>query len=201
MPRESFMPIRSGPSLKTGSRYWLPILTRRGSCWAVKFSKEYEEDRVLREVAQDMGRGDTYSRVDYVGVYTWRYPKPKDPYFKDWVRCAQAAQSAQVAWSAAGMVPRIHWTKNYLWFAENMFGARVLAETRVTKIENTEDEYRIHTEQSTSWFGKKSTTYRARGLVARGGVLGTLDLLLRQKHVDKTLIRLSDKLGEHPYEF
>jgi cholesterol oxidase len=87
--------------------------------------------------------------------------------------------------------------KNYLWFAENMFGARVKAETRVTKIEQVNGEYLVHTEQSTSLFNKQIKTYRAKGIVMSGGVLGTLDLLLKQKYVFKTLPDLSDTLGEN----
>jgi cholesterol oxidase len=55
----------------------------------------------------------------------------------------------------------------------------------------------VHTEQSTAWFGKKKQTLRAKGIVVSGGVLGTLDLLLKQKHIYKTLPDLSDALGQN----
>ncbi|MBP6732248.1 MAG: hypothetical protein KA149_09325, partial [Chitinophagales bacterium] len=79
----------------------------------------------------------------------------------------------------------------------NTFGAQVLPETVVTKIENINDEYLIHTESSTSFFSKNKKVYRSRGLVCSGGVLGTVDLLLKQKHQTKTLANLSDKLGDN----
>ncbi|MCO5280279.1 MAG: hypothetical protein M9931_04380 [Chitinophagales bacterium] len=46
--------------------------------------------------------------------------------------------------------------KNYLWLAENTFGAKIEAETIVTKIENINGEYIIHTESSTSFFFNKN---------------------------------------------
>jgi len=41
-----------------------------------------------------------------------------------------------------------------------------------------------------------SGIFQAKGLVIAGGVLGTLKLLLHQKHIYKTLPNLSDRLGE-----
>jgi cholesterol oxidase len=49
--------------------------------------------------------------------------------------------------------------KNYLWFAENMFGASILAETEVIKIEHINGEYSVYTQQSTVWFGKKESDF------------------------------------------
>ena len=78
-----------------------------------------------------------------------------------------------------------------------MFGATVQAETLVTKIEHINNEYYIHTEKSTSWFGKRRQTFCSKGIVVSGGVLGTMNLLLKQKHIYKSLPNLSDKLGDN----
>jgi cholesterol oxidase len=162
-----------------------------------KYTKEYEEDKVLKSVAEDMGRGSSYGRVDYVGIYQGDSKKEKDPYFKGLgplrkgcIECAGCMVGCR--YNAKNTLD-----KNYLWFAENMFGAHVLAETLVTKIEYLNNEYHIHTEQSTAWFRKKKQTFIAGGLVVSGGVLGTMNLLLRQKYVYKTLPDLSDKLGDN----
>jgi len=85
--------------------------------------------------------------------------------------------------------------KNYLWFAENLFGAKILAETLVEKIIPTVSGYKIQTKSSTGFFSKHSQEFIAKGVVVSGGVLGTLDLLLKQKFVHKTLPDLSEKLG------
>jgi cholesterol oxidase len=57
--------------------------------------------------------------------------------------------------------------------------------------------YRIVTKSSTRFFRKQTQEFTAKGIVVSGGVLGTLDLLLKQKHVYKTLPNLSDTLGSN----
>ena len=162
-----------------------------------KFTKEYEEDKILKSVADDMGQGASYDRVDYVGVYLGDTKKEKDPYFKGLGPLRKGCIECAGCMVGCRHNAKNTLDKNYLWFAENMFGAKVLAETLVTKIEYVNNEYHIHTEQSTAWFGKKKQTFMAKGLVVSGGVLGTMNLLLRQKHVYKTLPDLSDQLGEN----
>lgn len=162
-----------------------------------KYSKEYEEDKILKSVAEDMGRGSSYSRVDYVGVYQGNPKKETDPYFKGLGPLRKGCTECAGCMVGCRYNAKNTLDKNYLWFAENMFGAHVMAETRVTKIEQISNEYHIHTEQSTSWFGKKKQIFISNGLVVSGGVLGTMNLLLRQKYVYKTLPHLSDKLGEN----
>lgn len=153
----------------------------------------HEEDHLLREVAAEMGREHTFDSVD-VGVYFGDTQEAKDPYFgglgpprKGCIECA------------ACMVGCRHEAKNtldknYLWFARK-FGARLFAETLVTKIEFKDGLYYVHTQSSTSWWGRGKRVFLAKGLVLSGGVLGTLELLLRQKYQLRTLPRLSSTLG------
>lgn len=164
---------------------------------AEKFEKEYEEDRILEEVASEMGKGNSYGPVDGVGVYLGRPDKETDPYFK-----GLGPKRSGCTHCAGCMVGCRHnakntLDKNYLWFAENMFGARIQAETAVTKVEYRDGEYLIHTQSTTAWFGKKRRIFRSKGIVVSGGVLGTMDLLLRQKYQYKTLPGLSDTLGRN----
>jgi cholesterol oxidase len=162
-----------------------------------KYQKEYEEDKILKSVADDMGRGASYDRVDYVGVYLGDSKKEKDPYFKGLGPLRKGCIECAGCMVGCRHNAKNTLDKNYLWFAEQLFGATVLAETLVTKVELIDNEYHIHTEQSTSWFSKRKQTFVARGMVVSGGVLGTLDLLLRQKYIYKTLPALSDKLGDN----
>lgn len=155
----------------------------------------YAEDEVLQEVATDMDRADSFSKVD-VGVYFGDTQKPVDPYFKGLgpkrtgcVECAGCMVGCR--YGAKNTLD-----KNYLYFAEQN-GAEVYAETLVTKIEYKDDLYHIHTKQSTSWFKRKQQVFRSKGLVVSGGVLGTMELLLRQKYELKTLPNLSDTLGNN----
>ncbi len=162
-----------------------------------KYQKEYEEDKILKSVAEDMGQGASYDRVDYVGVYLGDSKKETDPYFKGLGPLRKGCIECAGCMVGCRHNAKNTLDKNYLWFAEQLFGATVLAETLVTKIERINNEYHIHTERSTTWFGKRKQTFVASGIVVSGGVLGTMDLLLKQKYSYKTLPALSDKLGDN----
>lgn len=198
MPRESFYSNPIWSHFKDWKKTLAPFYEKaKFMLGSEKYSKEYEEDRILKSVADDMGQGASYNRVDYVGVYLGDTKKEKDPYFKGLGPLRKGCIECAGCMVGCRHNAKNTLDKNYLWFAENMFGATVLAETLVTKIEYIHHEYHVHTEQSTAWFGKKKQTFKAAGLVVSGGVLGTMNLLLRQKHIYKTLPNLSDKLGEN----
>lgn len=161
----------------------------------IKYERFYEEDLLLKEVASDMGREESFSGVN-VGVYYGDTKNPQDPYFmglgperKGCIECAGCMVGCRHN-------SKNTLDKNYLYFAEK-FGADILPETRATKIEYQNGEYVVHTQSSTAWFAKNKQTFRAKGLVISGGVLGSLDILLRQKFQHKTLPNLSDTLGSN----
>lgn len=198
MPPDAFFnnPVWAG--LKDWKNVLAPYYeTARFMLGSEKYKKENSEDLVLKEIAEEMGRGHTYGRVDHVGVYLGDPKKEVDPYFKGLgpkrkgcIECAGCMVGCR--YEAKNTLD-----KNYLWFAENLFGATVLAETETIRIEVQEDQtYKILTRTSTG-FIKNTQTFTANGIVVSGGVLGTLDLLLKQKHVHKTLPNLSDKLGHN----
>lgn len=84
--------------------------------------------------------------------------------------------------------------RNYLWFAEKM-GAEILPETKAEKISFHDNLYNVETSHVTSFFSRRRKVFRAKGIVVAAGVLGTLELLLKQKYKYATLPSLSDKLG------
>lgn len=85
--------------------------------------------------------------------------------------------------------------KNYLHLAQQA-GATILAEKEVTDVRPLDADgskgYEIHFRDSLRWFGRKATV-KTNGVVFAGGVMGTLQLLLRLKRT--SLPRLSEKLG------
>lgn len=198
MPKPSFYTNKIWSHIKDWKATLAPYYEQaRFMLGSAKYNREYEEDRVLKEVAADMGRSDTYGHVDYVGVYLGRPGEEKDPYFKGLGPLRKGCTECAACMVGCRENAKNTLDKNYLWFAEHMFGAEILAETLVTKIEHIDGEYLIHTECSTSWFNKRRKIYRSRGLVMSGGVLGTMDLLLRMKYETGTLTHLSDRLGEN----
>ena len=198
MPKDSFYANPIWSHLKDWKTVLTPFYEKaKFMLGSEKFTKEYEEDKILKSVADDMGQGASYDRVDYVGVYLGDTKKERDPYFKGLGPLRKGCIECAGCMVGCRHNAKNTLDKNYLWFAENMFDAKVLAETLVTKIEFIDSEYHIHTQQSTSWFGKKKETFISKGLIVSGGVLGTMNLLLRQKYVYKTLPHLSDQLGEN----
>lgn len=153
-----------------------------------------KEDELLKDIAKDLGREEHFSNVD-VGVYFGDPNEETDPYFDGegplrkgctgcagcMVGCREGAKNTLV--------------KNYLWFARKK-GAKVLPKTMVEKVQYKEGHYIITTYSSSSWFRRKKQVFKTKGIVFSGGVLGTLDLLLKQKYLYKTLSKLSDTLGE-----
>lgn len=198
MPKEPFYTNKIWSHIKDWKSVLAPYFkTAQFMLGSAKYEKDNAEDLLLKEVAEDMGYGNSYTSVDGVGVYLGDTKKEVDPYFKGLGPLRRGCIECAACMVGCRHEAKNTLDKNYLWFAENMFGAKVVAETLVTKIEHINDEYLIHTECSTSWFSKDKKVYRSKGLVVSGGVLGTMDLLLKQKHVTKTLSNLSDTLGEN----
>jgi cholesterol oxidase len=156
-------------------------------------------DEKLREVAVEMGRGDTFHSVD-VGVYFGKEEdagKPvADPFFdgegperSGCIQCGGCMVGCR--FGAKNTLD-----KNYLYFAEKL-GAKVAAESNVTLVRalGPDAGYEVHVERSTAWFAKERRVIRAKNVVLSAGVLGTLSLLLRCK--DKgALPHLSRRLGD-----
>ncbi len=198
LPKENFYTNKIWGGIKDWKTTLAPFYERaQFMLGSAKYTKDNAEDLVLKEVAEDMGHGDSFKSVDGVGVYFGDTKKEVDPYFKGLGPLRKGCTECAACMTGCRHGAKNTLDKNYLYLAENTFGAQVLPETVVTKIENINDEYLIHTESSTSFFSKNNKVYRSKGLVCSGGVLGTLDLLLKQKHQTKTLANLSDKLGDN----
>lgn len=85
--------------------------------------------------------------------------------------------------------------KNYLFFAQKS-GAQIFAETRAKKIIPQNGSYLVTSEISTSFFAKKGPDFRAKNVIFSAGVLGTVDLLLKNRDEYKTLPNISKILGQ-----
>jgi cholesterol oxidase len=159
-----------------------------------KFEKQNTEDKILQEVAKDLGKEDSFDNV-YVAVYFNTDTTPKDPYFNGEGPLRNPCTNCAGCMVGCQENAKNTLDKNYLWFAEKN-GAEILSETRVWKIEYLDGEYLVHTKRSAGILPAKNRIFKSRGIVVAGGVQGTLKLLLNQKYIFKTLPNLSDKLGE-----
>lgn len=198
LPKENFYTNKIWSHFKDWKSTLAPYYQRaQFMLGSAKYMKDNPEDLVLKEVAEEMGHGSSYKSVDGVGVYLGDSYKETDPYFKGLGPMRKGCTECAACMTGCRHGAKNTLDKNYLWLAEHQFGAKILAETLVTKIEHINGEYVIHTESSTSYFAKNKQVFRSKGLVCSGGVLGTMDLLLRQKYITKTLPALSDKLGDN----
>ena len=159
----------------------------------VKYSKLNIEDRILRDVSSDMKAEESFDSV-HVGVNLDDAGMERDPYFngmgprrKGCAECAGCMVGCRE--NAKNTLDR-----NYLWFAEKL-GVNILPETKATRIVFRDNLYHIETKKITSLLRLKKKTFTAKGIVVAAGALGTLELLLKQKHKYGTLPLLSDKLG------
>ncbi len=159
-----------------------------------KFEKQNTEDKILHEVARDLGKHDSFDNV-YVAVYFNDDVTPRDPYFNGEGPLRNPCTNCAGCMVGCRENAKNTLDKNYLWFAEKK-GVEILPETKVWKIEFSNGEYLVHTKKTAGIFPKKNVVFKSKGLVVSGGVMGTLKLLLNQKHIYKTLPELSDKLGE-----
>jgi cholesterol oxidase len=157
-------------------------------------------DHLLREIAEELGQEDTFEPTP-VGIF---FGEPgetvPDPYFG-----GQGPARAGCIHCGGCMVGCRHnaknsLDKNYLYFAEKQ-GAEVRAESNATCItplygaQSDGARYAVTYEQITDWAFKRRRTVRARNVIAAGGVLGTLNLLLQCRDEHRTLPRLSRQLG------
>lgn len=155
----------------------------------------HEEDLILKILAEGKGRADTFSTVE-TGIYFNVNKEESDPYFngdgpsrKPCTECAGCMVGCRE--NAKNSLD-----KNYLFLAEKR-GINVKTGTLAYKLEYTNNQYFIHCKNSLNHFNKNTEVFVSKGLILAGGVLGTLDLLMKQKYKYKTLADLSSKLGEN----
>ncbi|NVJ21105.1 GMC family oxidoreductase [Myxococcus sp. AM011] len=152
-------------------------------------------DQVLAEVGKDLGREGFEPST--VAVY---FGEPgvtvKDPYFG-----GEGPERTGCIACGGCMLGCRHGAKNtldrnYLHLAEKR-GLTLHADTEATWVRPLQDGgYEVEARQGTGLFSRKPLRFTARNVVFAGGVLGTVDLLLRLKERPDGLPLLSERLGD-----
>ena len=153
-------------------------------------------DRALKELACRIGKEDQFSATNVAVYFGESEVTVPDPYFNgkgpDRTGCNQCGGCMLgCRYNAKNTLD-----KNYLYLAEQL-GVEVLPESEVYDVvptnEDGSDGYTVKFKNSLSWFGKKRSL-TSKHVIFSGGVLGTVELLLKLKK--KSLSRLSDLLGK-----
>lgn len=191
-----------------GSRALLPFYDVASHMLGVtKNPKLFEPDHVLKAVADDIGKGHTFTPTP-VGVYFGKGAgvAAADPYF-----LGEGPERVGCNFCGGCMVgcrfnSKNTLDKNYLYFAEKL-GTKIHAETKVAGIvpldaqgrpePNATGEYgyEITTRSTTGWFGFPHRRFRARSAVLSASVMGTVGLLLKMRQAGQ-LPRISPRLGD-----
>lgn len=156
----------------------------------------FEGEEALRRIGERLGVSDSFHATQ-AGVFFGEPGKTiDDPYFS-----GQGPARTGCIYCGGCMVGCRHGAKNsldqnYLYFAEK-WGTKIIAETKAKKIIPVENGYRIETENSTSWIAKRGETLESKKVILAAGVLGTIDLLFRNRDIYKTLPEISNRLGEN----
>jgi cholesterol oxidase len=157
--------------------------------------RETRGDRVLKQIADETGRGDGYALTD-VGVF-FGAPgeRVKDPYFG-----GEGPDRSGCTFCGACMTGCRHGAKNsldknYLWLAEKR-GLVVRAETEVVAVRDRGGDGFLVELQGSLDGGKARGAVAADRVVLAGGVMGTVPLLLRMREEQRGLPRLSARVGD-----
>lgn len=153
-------------------------------------------DEVMREIATDLGRADSFESTN-VAVY---FGKPgvtsPDPYFDgegpDRTGCTHCG--ACMVGCRVGAKNTLD--RNYLHLAEKA-GATIQADTEVCWVRpRPSGGYELDVLEGPSFLGRRKHRYSARNVVFAGGVMGTVPLLLKLKASANGLPALSERIGD-----
>ncbi len=194
IPKDDFFKLPAWAGMNDWKNVLLPYYNRaKFMLGTTAYNKRYTADNVLLDIATEMGRAHTFKNVD-VGVYFGDSEKETDPYFAGEGPLRKGCTECAGCMVGCKFNAKNSLDKNYLHFARK-YGAKIHPEEKVTKIEFKDSHYIVETSSSTSLFPKKKI-YRSKGIIMSAGVIGTLEILLEQKHKFKTLPQLSECLGK-----
>lgn len=158
-----------------------------------------DADRILKEVADDMGVGDTFVPTP-VGVFFGpdgrRAPGQTvpDPYFGGAGPARTGCLECGSCMTGCRFGAKNTLVKNYLGLAESA-GAQVHPMTTVTSIAQRPDgSWEVGTVRTGRWLRTKKRTFTATRVILAAGTWGTQRLLFKMRDTGR-LPELSDKLG------
>ena len=167
--------------------------TARHMLGATKYPGETPSDRILKQIASELGRAEHFRPAD-VGVFfgTPGVEVP-DPYFGGKGPARVGCTECGACMTGCRVGAKNTLDRNYLYLAERL-GVEVLPETEVTAVRALAGGgYAVDTRES---FAKaRVRTLHAPKVVLAGGVMGTVPLLLAMREDPAGLPKLSSRVG------
>jgi len=198
------LPVPKGEFFTTGSwaglRDWQAelaphYLTAKRMLGAAPNPRLALGDEILRDIAREMGREEHFGPTDVAVFFGTPGKKVADPYFDGAGPERTGCTHCGACMTGCRVGAKNTLDRNYLYLAERQ-GLTLHAETEATAIRpRVAGGYAI--EARTGLSGKKtSRVFTADRVICAGGVLGTLDLLLKMKDDPAGLPNLSARVGE-----
>ena len=156
--------------------------------------KQTEQDHLLQATAQALGAGHTFGSVPNAVYFGQPGVVSADPFFDGAGPSRMGCQSCGGCMTGCEFGSKNSLDKNYLHLAQQK-GATIWPEMKADRIEPLKGGgYKV---TLVSTFNKAdSRTVTARHVVLSGGVIGTLDILFRNRDVYQTLPKISSTLGQ-----
>lgn len=152
-------------------------------------------EKVMKELAERIGKPEAFDKTEVAVYFGKQDVTVPDPYFDGKGPTRTGCNQCGGCMLGCRYNAKNTLDKNYLFLAEQL-GVKVIAEKEVFDVIplsiDGADGYEIHFKDSLSYFPKKDSV-KAKSVIFSGGVLGTVDLLLKLK--EKSLPNLSDKVG------
>lgn len=197
IPTDSFFKSKSWAHLADWKEELLPhYQTARNMMGVTKNPRLENGDVALKQLAHEIGKEKYFEQTD-VAIYFGEPNKTvNDPYFD-----GEGPKRSGCTFCGGCMIgckenAKNTLDKNYLYLAQKK-GAHIQAETLVYDVNTVDsndgaDGYFIKWKSSTKIFKRKGS-YKTKGIVFAGGVLGTIPLLMDLKK--KSLPNLSSRIG------
>jgi cholesterol oxidase len=196
IPKDDFFQARSWGHLSDWKTELAPhYATARRMLGATVNPQRTLPDEIIQQVGKEMGREDFQPTT--VAVY---FGQPgvtvPDPYFGGQGPERTGCNSCGACMTGCRFNSKNTLDKNYLYFAER-HGLTIHADTEATHVRPLpEGGYEVEALEGASNFGRQKRRFTARQVIFSGGVLGTVDLLLKLKADPNGLPQLSDRLGD-----
>ncbi len=152
------------------------------------------QDRYLKQTAEQMGAAETFAPVPNAIYFGNPGEKHSDPYFNGEGPEREGCSFCAGCVTGCPTNSKNSLYLNYLYLAEKR-GVEILTEQKADKIEPLpKGGYLVSLVDPHT--GKQINQLKVKNLVLSAGVIGTLDLLFKNREEHKTLSKLSQTLGK-----